>query len=177
VFFAADESFIERLERGGHLVAGTRALYAQGRLALVWPRGRPALAGLRGLRETRIRRIAIANPAHAPYGRAAEEALRRSGLLVVVRERLVYAENVRQALQFVQSGAADAGLVALAIANMPGVESVLVDPDLHAPLNQAVAVPRRSAAAQMARDFIAWVHGPEGRAIMKRFGFLLPGEF
>lgn len=177
VFFAADESFIDRLERGGYVLPNTRTRYAQGRLSIVWPRGRSAIGGLQDLREQRIRRVAIANPAHAPYGRAAQDALQRAGLLDALRAKLVYGENVRQALQFVQAGAADAGIVARSIAGAPEVESRLIDSSAHAPINQAVAVPRRAKAPDLARGFIAWVNGPSGRAIMKRFGFLLPGEF
>jgi molybdate transport system substrate-binding protein len=177
VFFAADEAFIDRLERGGRLVPGTRALYAQGRLSLVWRQGARAIDGLAGLREGAIRRIAIAHPAHAPYGRAAEEALRRAGLLDTVRDKLVYGENVRQALQFVEAGGADAGIVARSIADAPGIASLPIDPAMHAPINQAVGVARRSAVPDLARAFIAFVDGATARAIMRRFGFLVPGEF
>ena len=89
----------------------------------------------------------------------------------------MYGENVRQALQFVQSGAAEAGIVARSIAEVPDVTWVLLDDSLHAPLNQAAAVLKRTAHPDLARAFLRLVAGPEGRPIMKRFGFLAPGDF
>src|SRR5204863_118399 len=85
------------------------------------------------------------NPAHAPYGKAAEEALRKAGVWDAVRPKLVYGENIRHTLQFLQTGAAEAGIVATSVANVPEIDWVPIDPRLHAPLNQATAVGRRRA--------------------------------
>jgi molybdate transport system substrate-binding protein len=178
VFFAANQSFIDDLVEGGHAVRETRALYAQGRIVLATPKASGAkLADLRDLVDSRIRRIAIANPQHAPYGKAAEEALRAVGVWEAVRPKLVYGENIRHTLQFLQTGAVDAGIVALSVADVPEISWTPIPPALHAPLNQAVAVLRRSAHPELAQAFIAFVNGPEGRPIMKRYGFVLPGEF
>ena len=178
VFFAADRTFIEELAVKGVVIPETRALYAQGRLVLATARSAGAkLTELRQLTDARIRHIAIANPAHAPYGRAAEQALRAVGVWDPVRAKLVYGENIRQALQFVESGAAEAGLIALSLANVPAIDYVVIDRTLHAPLNQSVAVVRRSRRPELGLAFIQFVNGAEGRPIMKRFGFLLPGEF
>jgi molybdate transport system substrate-binding protein len=178
VFFAADQAFVDRLVAKGVLVAETRALYAQGRIVLATARAAgPKLTGLAQLLQPRVRRVAIANPAHAPYGRAAEQALRAAGVWEAVRPKLVYGQNVRHALQFVESGAVEAGIVALSVASVPTIDHVPIDPALHARLDQAVAVVRRSARPGLALSFIQFVNGPEGRAVMKRHGFLLPGEF
>ena len=178
VFFAANQTFVDDLLAKGALLEETRVLYAQGRIVLATARAAgPKLTALAQLSEPRIRRVAIANPAHAPYGRAAEEALRSSGLWDAVRPKLVYGENIRQALQFVESGAAEAGIVALSVANVPAVEWVAIDPTLHARLDQAVAVVRRSARPELGAAFIQFVNSAAGRAVMKRYGFLLPGEF
>jgi molybdate transport system substrate-binding protein len=178
VFFAANQSFIDELLTKGALIGETRALYAQGRIVLATARASgPKLTGLPQLLEPRIRRVAIANPAHAPYGRAAEEALRASGLWDAVKPKLVYGENIRQALQYVESGAAEAGIIALSVADVPALEWVAIDPTLHGRLDQAVAVGRRSARPELGVAFIQFVNGPEGRAVMRRYGFLLPGEF
>lgn len=178
VFFAANQSFVDDLDAKGVIITSTRALYAQGRLALVTARSfGTRLTDLRELAAPRVRRIAIANPGHAPYGKAAEEALRAVGLWESLRPKLVYGENIRHAVQFVESGAAEAGIVALSVANVPVVDWVPIDPALHAPLNQAVAVVRRSARPELALAFIQFANGPEGRPIMKRYGFALPGEF
>jgi molybdate transport system substrate-binding protein len=178
VFFAADESFVDRLVVGGTLIGDSRALYAQGRLALATARtAGPKLTDLRQLREARIRRVAIANPVHAPYGRAAREALTASGLWDAVQPKLVYGENIRQTLQYVQTGAVEAGVVARSIADVPEIAWVPVDPTLHRPLNQTVAVVRRSPRPELGLSFVQFVNGSQGRAIMKRYGFRLPGEF
>ena len=137
----------------------------------------PKLTELRGLLDPKVRRVAIANPAHAPYGRAAEEALRKAGVWEAVRGKLVYGENIRHTLQFLQTGAVDAGIVARSVASVPEVDWVPIDPSLHAPLNQAAAVVRRSPRPELGLAFIQFVNGPEGRPIMKRYGFMLPGEF
>jgi molybdate transport system substrate-binding protein len=178
VFFAADQTFVDDLVAKGVVIPETRALYAQGRLVLATVRSAGAkLTDLRQLSEPRIRHVAIANPAHAPYGRAAEQALRAVGVWDELRPKLVYGENIRHTLQFVESGAAEAGLIALSLANVATIDYVLIDRALHAPLNQSVAVVRRSARPELGLAFIQFVNGGEGRAIMKRYGFLLPGEF
>ena len=178
LFFAADQSFIDDLVAKGVVIAETRAPYAQGRLVLATARSAGAkLTDLRQLTDPRIRHVAIANPAHAPYGRAAEQALRAAGLWERVQPKLVYGENIRHTLQFIEAGAAEAGLLALSLANAPAIDYVLVDRTLHAPLNQSVAVVRRSPRPELGLAFIQFVNGAEGRPIMKRYGFLLPGEF
>src|SRR6059036_964499 len=178
VFFAADQSFVDALAAEGVLLRETRTLYAQGRIVLATPRVfGPKLTELRGLLDPRVRRVAIANPAHAPYGRAAAEALKKTGLWEAVRPKLVFGENIRHTLQFLQTGAVDAGIVALSVANVPEVDWVVIDASLHAPLNQAAAVVRRSPRPELGLAFIQFVNGPEGRPIMKRYGFMLPGEF
>ena len=178
VFFAANQSFVDDLITKDAVIAETRALYAQGRIVLATPKvAGPKLGDLRGLLESRIRKIAIANPEHAPYGKAAEQALRSLGLWETLKPKLVYGENIRHTLQFLQTGAVDAGIVALSVADVPEIEWVLIDGGLHAPLNQAVAVVRRSARPDLGKAFIEFVNGPQARPIMKRYGFLLPGEF
>jgi len=178
VFFSANQGFVDDLRAAGAIIPQTRALYAQGRLVLAAPRkSAVAVRELTDLLKPEVRRVAIANPAHAPYGRAAQEALERAGLWERVRSKLVYGENIRHALQFVETGAVEAGIIALSVADVPGITHVPVDPTLHAPLNQVAAVVKRSARPELGAAFIQFVNGPEGRPIMKRYGFLLPGEF
>jgi molybdate transport system substrate-binding protein len=178
VFFAANQSFVDTLVQRGALIPETRTPYAQGRLALATARSfGTKLRDLRDLVDPNVRHIAIANPEHAPYGRAAEETLRSAGVWEAVRPKLVYGENIRQALQYIQTGAAEAGLVALSVANVPEITWTPVDASLHRPLNQAVAVVRRSSRPELGLAFIQFVNGADGRPIMKRHGFLLPGEF
>lgn len=178
VFFAANETFVDRLVAKRAVIVETRSLYAQGRIVLAT---RKDLAGkvreLRDLANPEIRRVAIANPQHAPYGQAAEHALRKTGVWDSIHAKLVYGDNIRHALQFIQSGAAEAGIVALSVAHVPEIVWSPIDPGLHAPLNQVAAVVRRSPRPELALAFIQFVNGPEGRPIMKRYGFRLPGEF
>jgi len=178
VFFSADQGFVERLAAQGLLIADTRTLYAQGRSVLATARRfGPKLTELQDLLKPEVRHVAIANPLHAPYGRAAEEALRKAGVWEALKPKLVYGETVRHALQFIQTGAAETGIVALSVVNVPEVDWALIDTGLHAPLNQAAAVVKRSPHPELGRAFIRFVTGREGREIMKRYGFVLPGEF
>ena len=178
VFFAANENFIDDLKAVGAIIPQTRALYAQGRIVLAFPRKSPvALKDLQDLLKPEVRRIAIANPAHAPYGRAAQEALEHLGLWERITSKLVYGESIRHALQFIQTGAVEGGIVALSVADVPEVTHVPIDPKLYTPLNQIAAVVKRSKHPELGAAFIQFIGGPEGRPIMKRYGFLLPGEF
>jgi molybdate transport system substrate-binding protein len=178
ILFAANESFVDDLIRRGAIIPETRALYAQGRIVLATRKDRGLrLADVKELTDPRVRRIAIANPQHAPYGKAAEEALRTVGVWDGVQSKLVYGENIRHTLQFLENGGVDAAIIALSIANVPEIEHVPIDASLHKPLNQAVGVVKRSADLERSRAFIQYVNGPEGRPIMKKYGFLLPGEF
>jgi len=178
VFFAANESFVDALRAAGAVIPQTRTLYAQGRIVLAVPKKSViAVRELGDLLKPEVRRVAIANPAHAPYGRAAQEALERAGVWEKVKPKLVYGENIRHALQFVETGAVEAGIVALSIADAPGIAYAPIDPKLYAPLNQVAAVVKRSPHPDLGAAFIQFVNGAEGRPILKRYGFLLPGEF
>lgn len=178
VFFAANESFVDDLQTAGAVIPQTRALYAQGRIVLATPtKSTVAVRELADLLKPEVRRVAIANPAHAPYGRAAQEALESVGVWERLKPKLVYGENIRHTLQFVETGAVEAGIVALSVAGVPDVRYVPIDPKLHKPLSQVAAVVKRSARPELGVAFIQFLNGPEGRPIMKRYGFLLPGEF
>jgi molybdate transport system substrate-binding protein len=122
--------------------------------------------------------VAIANPEHAPYGRAAEQALSTAGVLDAVQPKLVFGENVEQALQFAQSGAVDAGVVALSLAVAPPVRAqgryVEVPLAEYPAIRQGGAILRWTADADAARALRAFVVGAEGRAVLKQYGFFLP---
>jgi molybdate transport system substrate-binding protein len=154
-------------------------MYARGRL-VVWTRSGAAVAppkSLAELADARFVHVSIANPEHAPYGRAAEDALARAGAFGQVKPKLVFGENVQQAFELARTGNADAAIVALslAIAKHDGV-SLPVDPALHAPIDQAMVVCRHGQDAAAGRTFADFVGSREGRAVMQRYGFLLPGE-
>lgn len=181
VFASADTQYVDELAARGLVLPETQQSYGLGRLALVTRAGLGVrLESLTDLLRPEVRRVAIANPEHAPYGRAAEQALRSAGVWEDVQPKLLYGENVRQALTFVLTGDADGALVALSLVVAPGlaegVSWVTVDPDLYEPLVQAMAVVARSQHRQAAERFVAFVNGPEGQALLRRYGFLPPGE-
>jgi molybdate transport system substrate-binding protein len=120
-----------------------------------------------------VKRVAIANPAHAPYGAAAMQAFKSVGLWGALKGKLVYAENIRQALRFVQTGDAQAGIVALSVVEGGGGEWTYtnIPETLHEPVDQAVAVVKSTGNPEGAMRFIGYVKGTEGRAVMKRYGF------
>ncbi len=171
VFLAADDERPARLEREGRAVAGSRFTYALGRLVLWSPRpGRVDGAG-RVLEEGGFRRLALANPRLAPYGRAAREVLRRRGLWRRLRPRLVMGENVAQALQFVHSGNAGLGFVALAQVRDAGGSRWEVPAQEYTPIRQqAVLLEERPAA----RGFLEFLRSPAGRDIIRAHGYHLP---
>lgn len=182
LFFSADEGLIRRLIGEHIVVEQTAQLYGIGRIVL-WVRQDSPIdpqQGLSVLTDTRIRFIAIANPDHAPYGQAAVQALRATGLWERVHVKLVLGENISQTLQFIRTGNADVGIVALSLAvaqpNQPLGRYWLIPSSLHDPLRQAAGVLTRSPRPEQAKAFLAFVNGPEGRRVMHRYGFVLPGE-
>ena len=178
VLAAANIAYVDRLKERGLIILDTQQLYAQGRLVLAVNRAAGVQpAQLADLLDPSISRVAIANPAHAPYGQAAKEALQSAGLWDTLQPRLVLGENVRQTLQFVQTGDAPVGIVALSIAEVPEVTYTLLPTDLYNPLTQAMAVINTTSNEAAARAFLEFVNGPVGRSVMKEYGFLLPGEF
>lgn len=177
LFAAANIAFVEGLRDKGLVFDDSIALYAEGRIVLAVNRDAGVAATrLADLTNPALQRIAIANPEHAPYGVAAKEALQRAGVWAVIEPRLVYGENVRQALQFIQTGDAQAGIVALSVADTPEITWTLIDAGLHAPLRQALDVVESSSQPEAARAFAAFINGAEGRPIMQRYGFVLPEE-
>lgn len=183
LFLSADEGYVLALAKEGRL-ADDGVRYAVGRLALVVPGGSPlaldpTLADLRAAAvDGRLKKLAIANPEHAPYGRAAREALEAAGAWPAVEGKLVLGENVSQAAQFAASGAAQGGLVALSLALAPGAlgdaRHVAVPESMHRPLVQRMALTKR--ATPEARAFYAYLQQPGARALFRRYGFALPGE-
>ena len=178
VFASANIAYVDGLREKGLILDDTQQLYAVGRIVLAVNKDSGVqVETLRDLLKPEVKRVAIANPEHAPYGVAAMQALQSEGIWEDLEPRLVYGENVRQALQYIQTGDAQAGIVALSVAAVPEISYTLIDESLHQPLRQSLAVLRRTGQEQLARDFIAFVNGPLGRPIMKKYGFLLPGEF
>ncbi|HEX2996997.1 MAG TPA: molybdate ABC transporter substrate-binding protein [Anaerolineales bacterium] len=177
LFAAANISFVEDLANKNRVLPDTIALYARGRIVLAVNRDSGVSAAkLEDLLANEITHIAIANPEHAPYGVAAKEALISAGVWEKIENKIVYGENVRQTLQFVQTGDAQVGIVALSVANVPEITWSLIDDSLHNPLDQALAVVSSSTHQEEAKEFVAFINGEIGRPIMQKYGFVLPGE-
>lgn len=171
-FFSAGASYVDELDRAGLIRAGSRYPYAVGRLALVAPPGKAPPASVVELADPAWTHVAIANPEHAPYGKAAEEALGAEGVLEAVRPRLVLGENVSQTLQLVDTGNADAGIVALSLVKArAGARYTVVDEALHARVLQVAAVPVAAEHPDAGRAFLDLVVSPEGQTVLARFGF------
>lgn len=177
VFAAANVSYIDDLEKAGLVVPGTKKLYAQGRITL-WTRADSKLPieRIEDLTNPQIRHIAIANPEHAPYGTAAKEALQTAGIWDQLQSKLVFGENASQTLQYAQTGNVDVAIVPLSLSTQGNGRWKLIPAELHKPLNQALAVIKGTRHEPEARAFADFINGPQGRPIMRQYGFILPGE-
>ncbi|MBT9501144.1 MAG: molybdate ABC transporter substrate-binding protein [Burkholderiaceae bacterium] len=187
LFLSADEDFVFKLADQG-LTPDRGRLYAIGRIVLFIPKGSPVPADTafepqlvqlrRALGEGRVLKFAIANPDHAPYGRAAMEALKSLDLWTTIQPRLVLGENVSQAAQFAVSGSAQAGIFAYSLALAPQFgragSAVLIPETLHQPLRQRMVLTRKAGA--VAQAFHTYLQQPAARAVFMRHGFALPGE-
>jgi len=177
LFASANIDYIHQLAEKKLVLEDSVELYARGRIVLAANRQTGIkVVDLEDLLDPQIRHIAIANPEHAPYGVAAKQALEAAGLWETIEPKLVFGENVRQALQYVQSGDAEAGIVALSVADVPEITWTLIDEANHQPLDQALAIVTSSRQPELARQFAAFINGEHGRPIMRRYGFILPGE-
>jgi molybdate transport system substrate-binding protein len=175
VFLSADRTWVDRLGEGGRLVADGRVIYARGRLALVTaPQHARAFESLDELAAPGVRRVAIANPDHAPYGRAAREALQAADVWPRLADRIVIAENVRQTLQFVASGNVDAAVSALPLMGTDDGHWVALPEELHAPLVQEAAAIAGGRSGEAALRFLQFLAGPRGREILRQHRFILP---
>src|SRR5882672_4049587 len=183
VFFSADESYPAQLIEKGLADKESLYRYAVGRLVL-WVPNDVQLdvqkLGVKALLDPAVKKIAIANPLHAPYGRAAEAALKHLGSYDQISAKLVLGENISQAAQFVESGNAQAGLIALSHALSPSLKDKghywTVPLDAYPTLNQAAVVLSKSKQQEAARKFLDFVRGPEGTSLLKNYGFSLPGD-
>ena len=180
LYFSADIAYPRNLEEAGLTVPGSLYLYAIGRIVL-WTGNESHLdlfKGLEVLREQTIKKIAIANPKHAPYGRAAVAAMEYFKVYDQVKDRLILGENISQAAQFIESGACDVGIIALSLAVAPAMKSKgtywEVPAVAHLPLEQGAVILKSSKNQEAARQFLEFIKGPNGQEIMKRYGFIVP---
>jgi molybdate transport system substrate-binding protein len=180
LFFSADVDYPRQLVKRGHGEATSLYQYATGRIVL-WTRkdsGIDVKRGLQILTDPRVRKIAIANPRFAPYGRAAEAALRHEGLYDAVRAKLVQGENISQTAQLVDSGNADVAILSESLALGPALQAsgtyFEIPSNTHPPIEQAAIVINTAKNKPLARQFLAYIKGPEIRKVFQRYGFSTP---
>jgi molybdate transport system substrate-binding protein len=181
LFFSADVDYAKRLEAGGQAEPGTLYNYAVGRIVIWMPPDVKVdvnAQGMNALLDSAIQKIAIANPAHAPYGRAAVAALKKAGIYEKVEPKLVYGDNISQTAQFVQSGNTQAGIIALSLAISPAMKDSgkmwQIPAELHLPIEQAVIVLKSAKNKDAARALLEFVKSKEGQATLDKFGFVVP---
>ncbi len=180
IFFSADTTYPARLEEEGLAVKGGSTIYAFGSIVFWIPKN-SALNPRKGLHlvlDPKVKKLAIANQRLAPYGMAAEEALRYYGLWDKVQEKLVFGENLSQTAQFVQSGAADVGIIALSQAISPKMENEgdywVIPAESYNKLGQAYVVLQKGKDKPGVRKFLEFVHGKKGEKVFSQYGYLLP---
>jgi molybdate transport system substrate-binding protein len=180
LFFSADVGYPEKLQTAGLVEPGTIYEYASGKL-VIWVPNASKLElsrGLATLLDPGIRKIAIANPLHAPYGVAAVAAMRHDSIYDQVKGKLVLGENISQTAQFVQSGNADVGLLALSLAVAPAMQDkgryVEIPATDYPPIIQAAAILKSSRNKDLANQFMKFIKQPDTVALMARYGFTIP---
>lgn len=173
VFCSADIAYPRALASKGLAAPGSEFIYAIGRIVVWVPESSTLqVTGAEALRDPSIRHIAIANPQHAPYGKAAEAALRSLGLYEEVKDKLVYGENVSQAQQYVETGAAEIGIIPPSL--VKSGRSWEVPQDSYPKMEQGGILVKSSRNAALAQEFRTFLLSEQGRSILKRYGFYLP---
>ena len=181
LFFSADMDYPKRLEASGLAEPGTLFEYALGQMVIWTPANSPidvAKDEWNALLNAHVQKIAIANPSLAPYGRAAVAALRKAGIYEQVKTKLVYGENISQAAQFVQSGNAQAGIIAHSLALSPGMKDGKaweIPAGTHPPIEQGAVVLKSAKNKTAGVEFLKFVKSTAGQAILEKYGFAIPG--
>ena len=177
LYAAANKAFSEQVIKAGRCDGSTAKLYARGRIVVWTPSGVDAPVKLSDLALERYGKIAIANPDHAPYGVAAKQALEKSGVWPQIESRIKLGPDVQTTMLYARRKEVDAAIVALSLAVVTDGGSFLkIDADLHEPLDQQLVVCGNGEEADAARQLAEFISSREGREIMMRYGFLLPGE-
>ena len=174
LFAAANKSFVDQVVKSGKCDPATAGLYSRGRVVLWSKHGAPAK--IEDVADPKYKRIGIANPDHAPYGKAAQQALQKAGIYDRVKDRLVLGENISATMTYAKEGSVDVAFVALSLAI--ATDANLYSPvalDLHDPLEQTLVVCGKGAEADAARQLADFITGEAGRGIMERYGFSTTG--
>ena len=182
LFFSADALYPQKLVTAGLAEKQSLLIYAQGHLVLWAAAGANLHVAERGfavLKDSRVEKIAIANPEHAPYGHAAIAALQKAGLYEQIKSKLVFGENISQAAQFAQSGSAQVGIVALSLTyaeSMKNGERWEIPVGLYPPLQQSAVIVHSSTNKAAASAFLEFVKSDEGRNVLSKYGLTPPAR-
>jgi molybdate transport system substrate-binding protein len=172
LFAAANVSYVDELDKKGLIISDSKAIYARGRITLWTPDTSDIrLQGIADLARPEVMRIAIANPDHAPYGLAAKQALESAGIWDRVKPKLVYGDNIRQTFQYAATGNVDVAIVSLSLSKENRGRWTLIPEELHQPIDQGLGIVKTTSNEKAARAFIAFLQGPQGQEIMKKYGF------
>jgi molybdate transport system substrate-binding protein len=178
IFFSADINYPRLLEEKGMTISPIYT-YGIGRIVIWSKKINPQREGMNVLLSPSIKKIAIANPAHAPYGKRAQESLQYYKLWDKIKDKLVYGENISQAAQFVTTGAADIGIIALSLALSPNMKKesgsyYIIPANSHQPLEQGVVLTKKAKEKSLAKTFMEYIQSANANAIFKHFGFTKP---
>lgn len=177
LFAAANADYADQVIKAGRCDAKSAHTYARGRIVVWCQNGTAAPVQLTDLADPRYKKIAIANPEHAPYGRAAKQALEKAGIWDKIQDKLVLGESVQATMQYARTGTVDAAIVALSLAVVSDGGSFLpIDPSQYDPLDQVMVVCGNGQEADAAHQFLDYVASPDGREVMTRYGFTLPDD-
>lgn len=177
IFAAANIKFVDQLREKNMIIPETQTTYAFGRIGVATRLDQSVtIETVQDLLKPEVKKIAIANPDHAPYGLAAKQALESAGLWEQLEGKLVYGRNISDTLSFIETGNVEAGIIALSLYNEEEVNFHLIDDNMHLPLEQSIAVISGTKREKLAKDFIAFIKGPIGKPIMESYGFIVPEE-
>jgi molybdate transport system substrate-binding protein len=174
VFAAADRATVDSLAARGFVIPDTIQVYARGQIVLYTRADGPAFQALADLTRPEIKRVAIANPETAPYGKAAQEALQNAGVWAAVQPKIIIAENIQQTQQYADTGNVDVAIVAHSLAMASKGRWIPIPENLYKPIEQALAVVKGTKNDSAARAFAAFVTGADGRAVLAKYGYGLP---
>ncbi len=177
VFAAANESVINDLDTKGFIVSETRSLYGLGRIGIVTLKDNTLeVTTMEDLLKPEVKKIAMAKPAHAPYGLAAKQAIESSGLWEELEPKMIYGNNISDTLTLLTTGNVDAAFIALSLKDDEVLNFNLLNANMHKPLRQAMAVVKGSKEEVLARKFVEYINSSDGQLIMSKYGFVSPEE-
>jgi molybdate transport system substrate-binding protein len=177
LFAAADRGYVDQVIKAGRCDPATAHAYARGRIVVWTPAEVTRPDKLADLADPRFHKIALANPEHAPYGRAARQALESAGIWAQLQDRIVLGDNIQVTMLYARKHEADAAIVAMSLAVVTDGGAFLpIDSELYAPLDQAMVVCGTGDGAARAKQFADFVGSKNGREVMTRYGFVLPDE-